>query len=752
VLTGKAMLLGRLYGPSDLSFASDPWRRLPAAAAIGPPRNAILSDLAFANLPWRAAVREAVANGRAPLWNRFVLAGTPLLPAAQAGILHPSTLLSLALPLPLSWTFSCTFTLFLALLCAFLFFRDLALGVVPALLGAAAWAFSTYVVFWDGWSVGPSTASLPLLLLGLRRLARDPGGAAILLTAVALALSVFGGHPESAFHGAAVGGVWFLGELFLLGGGARVRRALGGAAAASALALLLAGPQLFPLLEAIPHSAEYRARHADAAAADARRQSVPLPAALPRLLPDLLPFAHGIYGRSPVQGERGDGSGMPLGYAGALLFPLAGLALRGSRRLRWERAFFLAATVAGLLYGASVPGLIDVTSRLPGFALALNYRLVFLAGLGLAGLAALGVQRLLDEKASRALGFACAGWTLLIAAAFALSRGVFRDRGLAEPFVWTELAFELVPVLVLLLLAIRWSGHGLAAAALTLLVAQRVAEMGGVYPALPASSLAPPLPTLAAAPLATPGEPCRVVAAGDTLRPNGSTLYRLEDVRGYESLVLDRFTDTYPLWSQPQPASFNRVADLTRPFLSFLNACYAIAAPDDPVPAGWREQARGADMAIFDNPAALPRAFVPRLLRRVADPGERLAELAKATDFARTVWLSEPGVSEEANGEATLIVRSVGPDLVLRARASGPTLIATSIPDWPGWTASEAGQSLPTVTVNHAFVGVRVPSGDHTVRLAYRPRSWRLGLGAFAAGIMAAVVVASAATRRRRAP
>ena len=47
--------------------------------------------------------------------------------------------------------------------------------------------------------MGPSTASLPLLLLGLRRLARDPGRGAIVLTAAALVLSVFGGHPESAF-------------------------------------------------------------------------------------------------------------------------------------------------------------------------------------------------------------------------------------------------------------------------------------------------------------------------------------------------------------------------------------------------------------------------------------------------------------------------------------------------------------------------------------------------------------------------
>ncbi|HEY2796798.1 MAG TPA: YfhO family protein [Thermoanaerobaculia bacterium] len=770
VFTGKAMLLGRLYGPSDLYFTANPWRSLPSAAAVGPPRNSILSDLAFANLPWRAAVREAVANGRAPLWNRFVLAGTPLLPAAQAGVFHPSTFLSLFMPLALSWTFSCTFTLFLALVCAYLFFRELTLGVLPALLGAAAWAFSTYVVFWVGWSVGPSTASLPLLLVGLRRLAREPGRAAILLTAVALALSVFGGHPESAFHGAAAGGVFFLWELF--GREARRRRALGGALAAGGLAILLSGPQLFPLLEAIPHSAEYRARHASPAddARPAARQSVALSAALPRLLPDALPFAHGIYGRSPVQDERGDGSGMPLGYAGALLFPLAGLAFRGHRRR--ERWIFLALFVAGLLFGASVPGLIDVTSRLPGFALALNYRLVFLSGLGLAGLAAIGAERLLDRGAARSLAWSCAGWTLAICVAFALSRGVFRERGLSSEFVFGGLALEVGPLLLLAALAGAGALRGvpLAACALGALVLQRGLEMGGTYPTLPASTLAPALPALASVPLSS--EPCRVVAAGDTLRPNGAALYRLEDVRGYESLVLDRFTDTYPLWSRSQAASFNLVPDLSRPFLSFLNACYAMAAPGDPVPAGWREQARGAEMAIFDNPEALPRAFVPRRLRRVADPRERLREMAAASDFSRTAWLSDPGERrepetrerrgsetrepgerrepEEPNGEATLFLRSVGPDLIVEARAAAPALIATSIPDWPGWTATENGAALPTLTVNHAFVGVRVPAGEHVVRFAYRPRSWTLGLVAFAAGFLLIVAVAAVAPVARR--
>jgi hypothetical protein len=746
--TGKAMLLGRIYGPSDLYFAAEPWQHLPLAGEVGPPRNPVLSDLAFANLPWRAAVREAVGNGRLPFWNRFVLGGTPLLGAAQAGIFHPSTWLGLWMPLALSWTFSCTFTLFLALLAAYLFFRDFALTEAAALTGAIGWGFSTYILFWDGWSVGPSTATFPLLLLGLRLLARAPGRGALGLTTAALWLSFSGGHPESFFHSVAAAGVYFVWEL----AGARRSHALhaiGMSLGAGALALLLCGPQLFPLLEAIPHSAEYRARRA-AVASGTESPSVAAGEAAARLVPDLLPFAHGIYGRSAVDAGREDGSGMPLGYSGAILFPLALLAFRRKPPMR-GRAIFLAFALAGLAYGVSAPGVMDLTARLPGFALALNYRLVFLAAIGLSGLAALGAQSVTESGGAKRLAGTSAVVALVLVATAVAGRPVFAARGLDAAFVRLSLGFEVAPVLLLVAAAAgaRQRPRFVAEAAVVFLVLQRFLEMHGTYPTLPASTLAPALPTLAALPLGS--DPARIVAAGGVFRPNAAALYRLEDVRGYESLVLDRLADTFPLWSQPQPASFNRVDDAARPFLSFLNVRYAIAAVGEPGPAGWLEQARGPEMAIFVNPRALPRAFIPRTLRRAPGAPERLAAMARAADFGAEAWLGGAGEAEESNGEAALRVREAGPDLVVSAKVARRAFVATSLPDWPGWVATTERGVLPMETVNHAFAGFWLEPGDHTVRLTYRPRSWILGLAAFAAGLVACVVLALPRRRALRA-
>ncbi len=749
VFTGKAMLLGQIYGPADLPSAFAPGRASAAARGVATPVNPVLSDLAFANIPWRAAIRESIANGRFPFWNRFVLAGNPLLAASQAGIFHPATWLGILLPLALGWTFSCAFTIFLGLLSAYLYFRDFDLAEEPALLGAAAWGFSTYLLFWVGWSVGPSTATFPLLLLGLRRIARG-GSRGLALTTAALLLSLAGGHPESLFHSVAAAGAVFLVDLVArarLGPGVSLARPLGSALSAGVLALLLAGPQLFPLLEVIPHTAEYRERQSRLAAG-VSVQSVPLDEALARLRPAVLPFAHGIYGKSPVQQERRDGSGMSLGYAGAVLFPFAALGLAARRP---GRAVFACLAAAGLLLGASAPGLMDVLTHLPGFTLALNYRLVFLAPMGLAGLAAFGAESVRLPGGSRRLAIAAIAVFTVVGTATLLAQGLFRDRALSPGFIARSAAFELVPLALLaaagLLFGSRPGRRGLMASAILILALQRGLEMGATYPTLDGANLAPPSAALDRVREATPTG-ARIVADGSTLRPNGAALYGVEDVRGYESIVLDRFADTYPLWCEPQHASFNRVDDLSRPFLEFLGARFAIGEPDAAAPRGWLARGRSEDSSLFENPRALPRAFVPAVVRGERDARSTLAAMAAAADFSREAWTDGvPPGQEIENPAARLASRTDGPDLVLESDSPAPVFVATSLPDWPGWRAREGAESFSLSTVNHAFVGLRLPAGRHSVRLQYRPRSFDGGVVASGAVLLA---LALARLQRRK--
>src|SRR5205823_8219423 len=367
--------------------------------------------------------------------------------------------------------------------------------------------------------------------------------------------------------------------------------------------------------------------------------------------------------------------------------------------------------VAGLLFGSSAPGLIDLVSSLPGFALALNYRLVFLAPLGLAGLAAFGMERACQEDSRRTLSLFAAGTLLLLTTVYLDSLGIFRGRALPDSFVRAGFAWQIIPLGLLAVLAFVFPRNGRAVlfSALLLLVGQRTAEMTGTYPTLPSETVAPDLPELARLPA---DSPWRIVAVGDAFRPNAAALYGLEDARGYESLLLDRFSDTFPLWSKAQFASFNRVDALDSPFLSFLNVRFAFAPPEVPVPRGWQEWARGRGMTVFENPRVLSRAFVPARLRSESDPARILAAMSEASDFSESAWILSEKREDRANGIAEISTREAGPDLLVTISARKPVFVATSLPDWPGWRGeTDGGIPVRLVTVNHAFIGFRIESG-----------------------------------------
>jgi len=69
LLTGKALLTAGVYAPLDIAYQGQPLASHRAEQGIGPTRSPILGDVVFQEIPWRKAVREAVKNGRLPLWN-----------------------------------------------------------------------------------------------------------------------------------------------------------------------------------------------------------------------------------------------------------------------------------------------------------------------------------------------------------------------------------------------------------------------------------------------------------------------------------------------------------------------------------------------------------------------------------------------------------------------------------------------------------------------------------------------------------
>ena len=719
LLAGKAFVTGGVLAPLDIQYEAPPLSAFRGELGIGPTRSPVLVDVVASYLPWRKAVREAAENGRVPLWNRFVLAGEPLLAVQEPAVFHPFTAIGLLLPLGQAWTLEVTLRLFLALLCAYLFFSELGCGELPSLLGAFGWAFSSFLVFYLGYPLSPATAPLPLLLLGLRRLAREPGRRALIVTVVALLLVVTAGHPESLLHVVAGAGVWFLFELASSRRGRR-GRALGMSLAAGALALGLSAILLVPFFEILPHSREHGLRSQVYGESD---RSAPLAASARHAVQNVMPAAFGVSGR----GEVVPGHELPASYAGALVFPLALVGLFSKRREKWV---FLVFSVLGVLLHARFLFVADALASLPLFDLAINERLVFLATFGNVALAVLGLEKLSAGEATRGFVVAAIATALLLALLSFVRAPRLDELRMPRAEQLARSALQVVP-LVLAGTAVAYLSRrrprALAVGVFVLFAGAAVLEARGVYPTFHERAFYPELPILEKIPR---GQPWRTAPIGYVFPPNISTMYELEDVRGYVSLTLAPLAETFPIWCVARPVEWNRVADPTTPFLAFLNVRYVVAPLAYRTPAGWRVLAEGREGRLIQNPNALPRAFAPRTVRHENDPARRLALLGEIGDFAAEgiVDGDTAGETPGANGPAEVrVTKYVAGNLALEVDARREAIVGTSIPRWPGWTLTLDSRPAPLVGFNHAFLGFRVPPGRHRAELDYRPDGFARG-------------------------
>lgn len=745
VLTGRAIFTGSFYGPLQVQYAGIPLSAQAGNLPKGEYPYGILSDVAILNIPWAKAVRESVKHGHLPLLNRFMLSGDVLLGAFQPMVFHPNTLIGFLLPLAQAWTFGCALNLFMAGLCTFLFLSELGVAELSAFFGSSVWALSSFLVFWNGWDIAPAFAPFPLLLLGLRRMARSERGGISIATS-AMLLSLAAGHPESLLHQVAAGGSYFLWELFRA---RRFARPIAAALASGVLCLGLAAPALFPFLEAMPQTFESWFRREFYAH---QGRSLPFVEAIRSSEAAVFPNVFGKQWNhwrpgAALPRNADDATGT---FVGGLALLLAGVGMFSRREERWP---IFAVGLLAFLVAVGFPGFAGPLARLPLFNIALNGRLSGIAVFCLAVLSAFGLERTVAREPSRRLVVTLFVGGVLLGVAGVALLPTARGNGVAGRAFLLSVFLTMAPV-ILFTLALRirsWRPERRAAAALGLFLLFHLAELPRLYPVFPDSLFAPRIEEFGRLPEAR--EPYRVTGLGYTLPANQSALYELEDPRGYTSMTNMRYFKTYPLWCVAQPVWFNRVDDATRPFLSFLNVRFVVSGRGGAVPAGWKEFTRGPNCAIFENPKALPRAFAPERVIFAPDEESTLEAMKGCGDFSKVAWIAQSGSErgEHDNGRATVETRREGSDLEMAIEAQSPAWIVVSQTAWKGWSAEEDGREIPLRFANNAFLAFPVEAGRHRVRLAYKPASFRYGVGLFLLTGVAAVVAAGWRRRASRA-
>jgi membrane protein YfhO len=739
----------RLLAPCDVLMVPVPGA--PRFAHLD--RHDLLNDAIYQFLPWELEIRHALAARRLPFWSDLLEGGSSPWANPQAGVLSPLQIPARLLPIQHHLLGALALKILVAFEGTWLLARRVGRSRPSSLLAGAGFALGGGIL---SWGLFPHTAALawvPWLATGVIGLFRHPRPRGLATTAALTAALLLSGHPEVA----AIGGLFAgLSGLLLRRRALGLPRGLGAAALAALLGFGLAAPHLFPFLAILPDS--QRAHEAIAQTLPPHRFALLppsrwfLPGRAPFVLAPTNPRAFGRPFRDPFTGPV-DWADADSGYTGLVAFAGALLALFATRD---RRALpFLAFAGLGVLLAARFLPFIDLLYAVPPLRVPAYERFLLVGSLSLAVAAAFGTDLLLrrTDPGGHRRGI---GITVGLAAAAGASLAVHAD--LAVAALWAGLALAVV-------LGV-WNRRRAAAALLGLVLLLDLLPWGrSLLPAGHPALFYPRTPFLAdlAREASAGGGPWRAVGAEYLVYPSLLPFYGIAEVRPHNPLAPMPYLRVLSAAFAFHPSMveyFSPFKNVDHPLLDFLNARVvvgSVAMPRSqtliPIDGG-----RYAPFFLYRNPEALPRWFVPtgwavidrgdprgieRFIAGMADP-------ARVALFADEVGAWRPS-GLPARPEALTAVAAAPGHLTLALPApAGPggTLVATSIPASRGWRARAAGRPLATLTVDGAFLGVRVPPGTREIELRYLPPGLLPGLVVFL--VAAAVVSGMVALGRGR--
>ena len=791
VMVGQGLVPGRTFSSSDLLYANAPWKQDRPAYVEGLGSNFELADAVVVFQPFHQYTRERLPD--LPLWNPHISGGRPYLANAQSAIFSPFSWPSYLLPFWWSLGVVAALKLFFGAFGTYVLGRALGMRFGGSLLAGLVFAFGTFFVVWLSWPLTNIFPLLPWLFLLSELLVRRAAPLPAAGLAGLVALTYFGGHPETTFHALFATAVFFAFRLLLRAREERWEaRALVRPTAAFGLACVagtaIAAVMLLPFYELLIHSGDLD-----------RRQGEPS-GFWPRKYLGAL-FLHDYWGRPTQQSDIDPFMQIRGWYAGGMTLMLAGAALilrpTATRVAVAAFGIFAASMVVG--FG---PAFDLLTEYAPGFSSAHNQRMLIYCLFGLALLAGWGLDDLTGREFSgrgRTLLLGFAGLIFLVPLVWMTGAGTLTTNGLrkavevawgfadpppVDPFDTRDAAVGNVVRMSALLQWIPLAGAALllvalrlrrsrplhaavfVALAFSLLTVDLFRANMGFNPAIPTADAA--MPETGAIRYLQSRRPNRFVGLStqfsfQPLPPDMAMRFGLYDARGYD-YPAEKHYDR--LWRRNVAPG---VPDFTQPIvlatatpaavraLSLLSVTDFLQDPEEkPL------QARGLELAydepdgrVYRNPAALPRVFLVGRQRTVAGDDEALRTVTAPGFDGRDVAVTQtavPGIPTSGGGNpgSAELVSYGAERVVAEANASRRSLLVLTDVHFPGWKATVDGQSVPIERVDYLLRGVVVPPGTHRVEFTYEPASFRAGwiisvLGLL--GVLGAVVVG---LRRRR--
>ncbi len=685
---------------------------------------------------YRFAARSLRAN-IIPLWNPHLYSGAPFAADNQAGLFYPINLLTFAFGEPSYAVMEglAVFHIWLAGANAFALARGLSLRRPAALLGGLAFALSDlFVTHIGNLNLNATAAWLPLfLLLAHRALTWRKAGWAALAGAV-LALAALAGHGQMLLFLALTLVLYLLYRLavdWLFGSVRDWRsglRALGLTALIVAVGVGGAALTVLPAYEMAGHTGRGHLPYEEAT-----RYSLP-----PRAMIGLL--APGFYGRGSA-GFWGSWERVEVGYAGVATLVLAVVGVVAWRDRTTDRrtttdggfptGFFVLLVLLGFLLamGCYTPFYGLLYRYAPTFdQVRVPARLIVLADLGLAVLAAYGLDQLSRLWKSHKTSKVWIGSGALAAGVILLAVGLPQARAAPPPDRVSSATASIIVAAallgisgVLVWLARRWKWSGWL---FPLLLAVDLIGLGSTL------EVEPNDPTLGfrhedvVAFLRQDPAFFRIEGNAGAWQPDAALVHGLYDVGGIYN----------PLGLAPYQAYRWAMGERGGPRYNLLGVKYVLADKGKP-PGDERLSpvyTANPEIDVYLNTAALPRALLVYRSQVATDHGAAWQAIhAPGFDPTEVVVLEqgEPLFTDPGDRERHISFARYGlneVELAVRTPVSGYLVLSDVY--YPGWRATVDGAPVEILRADYILRAVPLSPGEHTIQMTFAPWTWRVGL------------------------
>jgi hypothetical protein len=574
VLAIGSPLTGRTtFHATQLLDSFAPWQAATPNGAV--PSNTCTSDTVDGVLPGRVAAATALGHGNPATYDADDSGGSSDAATEESGLYNPATFLPyVLLPHHVAPAYEKLLELIAAVLGMVLWARSLGLSRAAGIVGGVVYGTSGFMVSWTNWPQTSVAAFIPMVFWATERLVQRRNLASGLLATVPVTAMVLGGFP--AVTGWTLYAVGAYVAVRLAADRADLRgwaRGVGWGAVGLGLTAGISAFVLLPFVRAYS-ATDFGYRNYETAR-------------LPHLsfLTALFPQALG--GCSPNRGPAYFGGAVPVEgemFLGSVALVLALVALTGRLRPgipRGVRTFLVVLALFVLNQIFLHNALSDTVEHLPVFQGSLSNRMRPLVAVAIAGLAAMGIDRIQSAtwrpfwwRRPQTLGPA-AVWlaaTAVVAYLGWKARAVAIDHHVAGQVDGaTVRALVLAAAAaVLVLVAARWTRvRGLVVVAIAVLVAvQGVAYAQWFFPREPNRAFYPVTPTHAF--LQAHVGDNRMVGDQMAMFPGTNRYYGIRSATGH--------VFTQPGWSDLLRAADPKVF-LTPTYTAFHASATSVASP-----------------------------------------------------------------------------------------------------------------------------------------------------------------------------